>query len=101
MVYSLSSVCSKLAAGESFLSLRFCLFYGGVILLLGVYAIFWQQLIGKLPLTLAYANKAVTVFWGMVWGVFFFREKIQLHQILGAGLIIAGVILFAFSEEKS
>ena len=35
MLYSMSEICSKKAAGESFLSVRFCLYYGTVILLLG------------------------------------------------------------------
>ena len=33
MLYSMSEICSKKAAGESFLSVRFCLYYGTVILL--------------------------------------------------------------------
>ena len=60
MLYSMSEICSKKAAGESFLSVRFCLYYGTVILLLGVYAIGWQQVIKRIPLTTAFANKAVT-----------------------------------------
>ena len=35
LVYAASSVCGKWAAGEAFLSLRFLLFYGGMLLLLG------------------------------------------------------------------
>ena len=68
-VYSLSSVCAKLASGFEFLSPGFVACYGGMIALLGVYAIGWQQVIKLLPLTYAYANKAVTVLWGIVWGV--------------------------------
>ncbi|MBR6356558.1 MAG: transporter, partial [Lachnospiraceae bacterium] len=60
LVYSLSGVCSKLAAGEAFLSGRFLLFYGIVLFLLAVYAVAWQQIIKRLPLTMAYANKAVS-----------------------------------------
>ena len=35
MVYSMSGICSKLAAGESFLSARFCIYYAVIIVLLG------------------------------------------------------------------
>ncbi|MCR5776188.1 MAG: transporter, partial [Lachnospiraceae bacterium] len=45
MVYSMSGICSKMAAQESFLSLKFCIFYGAVILLLAFYAVCWQQII--------------------------------------------------------
>ena len=100
-VYAGSSVCSKLAAGEAFLSVRFCLFYGAVILLLGVYAIAWQQVIKRMPLTTAFANKAVTTMWGLVWGLLFFHERITLGKVLGAALVIFGVVLFSTAEQEA
>ena len=98
VLYSLTSVCSKLAAQEPFLSPKFCLYYGGMIALLGIYAIGWQQVIKRLPLTEAFANKAVTVLWGCIWGVLLFHETINIWKFLGIGLIISGIILFAHSE---
>lgn len=101
MLYSMSEICSKNAAGESFLSVRFCLYYGTVILLLGVYAIGWQQVIKRIPLTTAFANKAVTVVWGLVWGALFFREAVTPGKLLGAALVIAGVILFERADGEA
>ena len=98
MLYSVSNVLSKLAAGEAFLSLRFCVYYGGVIALLGVYAIVWQQIIKHLPLTLAFANKAVTVVWGLVWGVLFLNETITPGKLAGGALVVAGVVLFVLAD---
>lgn len=100
MVYSLSSVCSKLAAGEEGISFRFIVLYGIIIILLGIYAIFWQQIIKSMPLTAAYANRAITVFWGMLWGLLIFKEKITPGKIIGAVLVIAGIILFALSDKE-
>ena len=99
MVYSLNSILGKLAAGETTLSFRWCLFYGGVIILLGIYAIGWQQIIKRMPLTAAYANKAVTTVWGLVWGVLFFGENITVQKILGIVLIVAGVIIYSLSDN--
>ena len=99
LVYSASTVFSKLASGYSFLSFKFLLCYGMVLLLLGVYAVFWQQIIKRLPLMTAYANKAVTVVWGIVWGVVFFDEKITWEKALGAALVIAGVILYVSGDR--
>lgn len=101
MVYSLSGVCSKLAAGEPFLSVRFCIFYGTVILLLAFYAVAWQQVIRVLPLTTAFANKAVTTAWGLVWGLLFFHEQITFGKLLGVILVIAGVVLFSTGEQEA
>ena len=100
LVYSLSNIFSKLAAGEDFLSLRFCLLYGAMMLLLAVYALGWQQIIRGMPLTVAFAHKAVTVVWGIVWGLLFFGEKMSWGKGLGALLIIAGIVLFASEEEE-
>lgn len=101
MIYSLSGIFSKLAAGEKFLSIKFCIYYGMIILLLGFYAIGWQQVIKRLPLTTAFANKAITIIWGMVWGVLFFSEPITFGKILGAIFVILGVIIFAYSEKDA
>lgn len=100
LVFSLSSICSKLAAGAEVMSFRFIVLYGMVIMLLGLYAIFWQQIIKNMPLTAAYANRAVTVFWGMVWGLLIFKERITLGKAAGAALVIAGIILFALSDKE-
>lgn len=101
MVYSLSSICGKLASGYSFLSLGFIVCYGGMIGLLGVYALGWQQVIKRLPLTFAYANRAVTVVWGIVWGALFFSEPITAGKLAGALIVLAGVVLYATSGDES
>lgn len=100
LVFSLGGVCSKLASGEEFLSLKFIMYYGGLILILGVYAIFWQQIIKRLPLTTAYANRAVSVVWGIIWGCLFFKESFSVGKIIGAILVIAGVVVFATAPEE-
>lgn len=101
MCYSFSGVLSKLAAGQSLLSLRFCLCYGGIITLLGVYALAWQQIIKKLSLTTAFANKAVTVFWGLVWGTLIFHESITWGKLIGVALVVTGVILFSTADREA
>lgn len=93
LVYSLGSLCSKWAAQSEFLSFRFFLFYGLVLLSLAVYALGWQQVLKRIPLVTAYANKAAIVVWGMLWGLLFFGEAITLRKIVGAAVIMAGIVL--------
>lgn len=100
MIYSMSGIFSKLASGQEFMSVSFCFYYGMIIALLGFYAVGWQQIIKRLPLTTAFANKAITVVWGIVWGMLFFNETISWTKILGAGCVIAGVIIFAKSDGE-
>ena len=102
-VYSSSSVCSKLAAQQPFLSVGFILLYGGMLamlLALVTYAVGWQQVIKHLPLTTAYANKAITVVWGILLGFLLFGESITLRQFIGAAVIIVGIVLFVRADNE-
>ncbi|WP_206214462.1 DMT family transporter [Adlercreutzia sp. ZJ141] len=98
--YSLCSICAKLAAEQQFMSCGFILYYGGMIAVLGVYAIGWQQVIKRLPLTLAYANRAVTIVWGVVWGCLFFGETLTVPKLVGAAIVLVGVVLYATSGSQ-
>ena len=100
MTYSVGDILSKLAAEQEFMSVRFCLYYVGIIAILGIYAVGWQQIIKRMPLTTAFSNKAITVVWGIIWGVLFFRESITIGKIVGAILVIIGVVVFAFSDKE-
>ena len=101
LLFSLGGVCSKMAGRYEFLSKGFIIYYGLVILNLGVYAIVWQQIIKKLPLNTSYANKAITIVWGMVWGVIFFHEKISWNMVIGAIIVIIGVITVVQSDKDN
>lgn len=100
LLYSICSICTKIAGQVPFLSLQFCFFYGIEICLLGVYAFGWQQVIKRLPLSVAYANKAVTIIWGSLWGAMFFNEDITIGKILGMCIVMIGVILYAHADTK-
>ena len=89
-----------MAAQQEFLSFKFFFFYGLVLLILFAYAIAWQQVLKKLPLVTAYANKAVTVIWGLVLGSVFFQEKITLQKVIGAFIIIFGVYLVVSEDGE-
>jgi len=100
LLYSCCSIFSKQAALAPFLSFYFFLFYGLVIAILGVYAILWQQVLKLLPLTVAFANKAVTIIWGMIWGAMLFQEAITFKMMFGAAIVILGVIIIVTGGAK-
>lgn len=93
VIYTLSGVAGKLASGNGFLSLKFILFYGVEIAILGVYAILWQQIIKKLDLSVAYANRSIALLWSMAWAVLFFHETVTVTNIIGVLIVIAGTML--------
>lgn len=100
MFFSLGGIFSKLASKQSFLSLKFILCYGSLLFIMFVYAIGWQQVIKRLPLTMAYANRAVTIVWGIIWGLLFFNEKLNVGKIIGAVIVIAGVLLYVTESDE-
>lgn len=100
LFYSLSGIFSKNAAHEPFMSIQFVLLYGVMLAVLFVYAIGWQQILKRMSLSTAFANKAVTVVWGMVWGYFIFGEAISAVNLIGAAMVITGVIMYARADGK-
>lgn len=96
---SLSGVFSKMAGKAKFLSFDFCLYYGLVLAIMFVYAIAWQQVLKRIPLTTAFCNKAVNFIWAMLWGVLIFKETPGVNMLIGAPLVIIGVILVVTDDE--
>ena len=96
---SFCGVFSKLAASYDFLSIQFCLFYGVSIIILGIYALLWQQILKRFTLTTAFLNKAITIIWGIIWGALFFNEPIKPTMIIGALIVVVGVSLVVISNE--
>ena len=92
-LYSVSELVMKLASAQPFLSFKWCALYALVIFILGVYAVIWQQILKKLPLNLAYANKSLTLAWGMLLGAVVFDEAITVPKVIGAATVLIGVIL--------
>ncbi len=92
-LYSAVSIFSKLAGRQDFLSLPFILLYGIVLGILLLYAFLWQRILKMFPLTTAFSNKAVVIPLGMIWGARFFDETITVQMILGALVIIGGVLI--------
>ena len=93
MIYTLSTVAAKFASNEEFLSGKFILFYGIEIVILGVYAILWQQIIKKFDISIAYANKAMSLLWSVVWAIVFFKEDITVKNVIGIIIVIIGTLI--------
>ncbi len=99
LLYSLSTVAMKYAAGSNFLSFTFIACYGIALILLAVYAFIWQKVLAKLPLTTAYANKGVVVIYGFVFGALLFGEQISLKAVIGAVIVLVGIYLVVGGDE--
>lgn len=100
MLYTGSGITAKLAAGQELFSLPFLLYYGGEIVILGIYAVLWQQVIKRFELSVAYANRAMVLVWSLLWAVLIFREGISLQNLLGIALVIAGTVIVNLDTKE-
>ena len=100
MLYSTGGIIVKLAARQPFMSLPFLALYGMQIALLAFYAIGWQQFIKRMPLSAAYANKAVTIVWGCIWGIIVFNEHMTTGKIIGCLVVLIGIVLYGYADGK-
>ncbi|MBR0101315.1 MAG: EamA family transporter [Treponema sp.] len=100
LVYTLYPLLGKFATRYELLSFPFLALYCVVFGVLFVYAILWQQVLKKIPLTTAIANKSITIVWGMIFGLLIFKEQVSLKMIIGASLILSGILILSTEKEK-
>jgi drug/metabolite transporter (DMT)-like permease len=98
-VYSLCLVAGKYAGKYHIVSFQAIMLYGLSFLLLGIFALAWQQVLKHLPLITAHANRAITLIFGMLWGALLFSEEITWNMILGAVIIMCGIVLMVKQHE--
>lgn len=91
LVYSGTTVFSKMAAMQSGITIEFLFFMGMEVMCLGVYAIIWQQVLKNMSLITAMSNKGVVVIFGLIWSVLLFEETISLYNVFGTAMIILGI----------
>ena len=75
------------------------LFFGLEFILLGIYALLWQQMIKKFELSVAYANRAMAILWSMIWAVLFFHDRITIRNIVGVAIVLVGIVLVNTDKE--
>lgn len=96
--YTVTSILSKAASDHPFMSKMYILYFIGIFFTLGTYAILWQQVIKKFKPSIGYSNKSVSLIWTMIFSAAIFKERITIYNIMGAVLIILGVIMVARDE---
>lgn len=99
-IYSLSSMFSKNATYNNEQFIHIIIFYLLSVFMLGIYAIVWQQVLKRIDLSVAFANKGITIIWGMIWGAIIFKEKITLGMIIGAIIVIIGIIVMMCGNKE-
>ena len=97
LFYSTVSIATKYTSLQEFLSLKYFLGLAIVVAMLGIYAIIWQQVLKRIELTTAYMFKGTSLIFVLLFSALIFNETITVWNIVGASLIVGGIVLFAKS----
>jgi drug/metabolite transporter (DMT)-like permease len=97
IIYSTANIIAKIAAGS--IGIWFFLCFGLEFVVLAIYAVLWQQMIKKFDLSIAYANRAMEIFWSLVWAVLLFHNQITIPKLVGVVLVVIGIFIIN-SDQK-
>ena len=95
LIYACTSICTKMASRQEMLSWPYMLWIAAAIGVMGVYAVLWQQVIARMPISTAYMFKGTSLIFVLLFSVLLFGEGITLNNIIGSVIIIVGIVLFA------
>ena len=97
---SLTSPCLKLGGRYPFMSPGYIAWFCLAVLILCFYAVCWQLILEKLPLTTAYLRRGFSYILIFVWARLIFHEAITWKQILGIFVITIGMVI-SISDERT
>ena len=98
-IFSLCSIAGNMASFYPFFSFQFLFFYSLDLMILAMYALFWQQILKRFPLTTAYSNRPLATVLGMMWAILFFKETITIQMMIGAIIILYGIRIVVKADE--
>lgn len=97
LIYACTSIFTKMASRQEMLSWPYLLWIAGAVGVMGVYALLWQQVIARMPLSTAYLFKGTSLIFVLLFSALLFGEAITLNNVIGAVVIIVGIMLYAKS----
>ena len=95
LIYACTSIFTKMASRQEMMSWPYLLCIAGAVGVMGLYAILWQQVIKRMPISTAYMFKGTSLIFGLLFARLLFGEQITLFNIIGATIIITGIALYA------
>ena len=70
----------------------------GAVSVMGLYAVLWQQVLKRIELSVAYMFKGTSIIFVVLLAYLLFGEQITWNNILGAVIIVVGIVLFAYNS---
>lgn len=97
LIYACTSICTKMASRQKMLSWPYVWWMAGAVGVMGVYALLWQQVIKRMPLSKAYMFKGTSLIFILLISAILFGESITINNLIGSVIIIFGIVLYAKS----
>ena len=97
LIYACTTIFTKLASEQMAMSLPYLLYVAGAVGVMGIYALLWQQIIARIPLSTAYMFKGTSLIFILVFSFLLFGESITLNNVIGSLVIITGIFVYSLS----
>lgn len=94
-IYACTSFFTKMASRQEVMTWPYLFWIAGAIVILGTYALLWQQVIKRMSISSAFMFKGTSLIFVLLISALLFGESITWTNILGAVIIIAGIVFFA------
>ena len=95
LLYACVTLFTKYASQQEMGSVAYCIGLAGAIGVMGAYAVCWQQILKRVELSTAYMFKGMSLIFIMLFAFVLFGEQITATNIIGATVIVGGIMLFA------
>lgn len=97
---SLTSPCLKIGSQRHApFSPGYFFWFGLAVAILGIYAVCWQLILERIPLTTAYLRRGFSYVLLFVWSTLIFHETITPRQYLGIVVICIGMVV-SVSDDR-
>lgn len=97
LIYASASICTKTASRQEMLSWPYLFWISGAIGAMGLYALLWQQIIIRMPISTAYMFKGTSLIFVLLISSLLFGEAVTTNNLIGSAIIIIGIVLYAKS----
>jgi drug/metabolite transporter (DMT)-like permease len=96
---SFTSPFLKLGTQYPVFSKMYFICFFAAVLVLAFYAIIWQLVLERIPLTTAYLRKGLSYILVFLWASLIFHEEITLKQIIGITVIFIGMVVSISDDD--
>lgn len=99
---SLTSPCLKIGSQRyDTFSAGYFFWFGLAVIILGIYAVCWQLILERIPLTTAYLRRGFSYILLFVWSTLIFHENITIRQIIGIAVISLGMFISVSGDSSA